>query len=83
MNQLYARRSYQAAPTLLGTDATCEHWKMAFLFSFSLTGLSFLLPWEEQVQRCHHVSYRNSNNAILLWYMLGMLVKPFIAVLVQ
>ena len=42
MNQLYAQRSYQAAPTLWGTDATCEHWKMAFLFSFSLTGLSLL-----------------------------------------
>ena len=48
-----------------GQWCNCEHWKMAFLFSFSLTGLSLLLPWEEQVQRCHHVSYTN-NNAILL-----------------
>ena len=39
LNQLYAWRSCLAAPTLLGNDATCEHWKMAFLFSFSLTGL--------------------------------------------
>ena len=38
---------------------------MAFLFSFSLTGLSLLLPREEQVQRCHHVSYTNKSNAIL------------------
>ena len=64
LNQLYAQRSCLAAPTLLGNDATCEHWKMAFLFSFSLTGLSLLMPQEEQVQRCHHVSYTN-NNAIL------------------
>ena len=35
----------------------CNLWtleKWAFLFSFSLTGLSLLMPWEEQVQRCHH-----------------------------
>ena len=64
LNQLYARRSCLAAPTLLGNDATCEHWKMAFLFSFSLTGLSLLMPWEEQVQCCHHVSYTNKSNTI-------------------
>ena len=80
LNQLYARRSCLAAPTLLGNDATCEHWKMAFLFSFSLTGLSLLMPREEQVQRCHHVSYTNKSNAILViaWHD----GKPFIAVLV-
>ena len=44
-----------------GQWCNCEHWKMAFLFSFSLTGLSLLLPREEQVQRCHHVSYTNNN----------------------
>ena len=80
LNQLYAWRSCLAAPTLLGNDATCEHWKMAFLFSFSLTGLSLLLPQEEQVQHCHHVSY--TNNTLYSWYKYGVLVKPFIAVLV-
>ena len=44
---------------------------MAFLFSFSLTSLSLLLLWEEQVQRCHHVSYTNKSNAILViaWHV--------------
>ena len=50
LDQLYARRSYLAAPTLLGTDATVNMGRsLAFLFSFSLTGLSLLLPQEEQV----------------------------------
>ena len=49
-----------------GQWCNCEHWKMAFLFSFSLTGLSLLMPQEEQVQRCHHVSYTNKSNAILV-----------------
>ena len=42
-----------------GQWCNCEHWKMAFLFSFSLTGHSLLVPSEEQVQHCHHVSYTN------------------------
>ena len=67
LNQLYARRSCLAAPTLLGNDATCEHWKMAFRFSFSLTGLSLLMLREEQVQRCHHVSYTNKSNAMFVY----------------
>ena len=40
LDQLYARRSYLAAPTLLGNDATVNTGRsLAFLFSFSLTGL--------------------------------------------
>ena len=52
---------------------------MAFLFSFSLTGLSLLLPQEEQVQRCHHVSYTNKSNCYLV--VAWRDGKPFIAVL--
>ena len=60
LNQLYAWRSYLAAPTHLGNDATVNMGRsLAFLFSFSLTGLSLLLPQEEQVQCCHHVLYTN------------------------
>ena len=47
-----------------GQWCNCEHWKMAFPFSFSLTSLSLLVLREEQVQCCHHVLY--TNNAILL-----------------
>ena len=40
LDQLYARRSCLAAPTLLGNDATVNMGRsMAFLFSFSLTSL--------------------------------------------
>ena len=79
MDQLYARRSYLAAPTLLGNDVTVNTGRsLAFLFSFSLTGLSLLLPWEEQVQHCHHVLYTNKQYCVVI---AGMLVKPFIAVL--
>ena len=40
LDQLYARRSYLAAPTLLGNDATVNTGRsLAFLFSFSLTSL--------------------------------------------
>ena len=49
-----------------GHWCNCEHWKMACLFSFSLTGLSLLMPREEQVQRCHHVSYTNKCYSIYL-----------------
>ena len=57
-NTKNARRSCLAAPTLLGNNATVNMGRsLAFLFSFSLTSLSLLLPWEEQVQCCHHVSY--------------------------
>ena len=40
LDQLYAWRSYLAAPTLLGNDTTVNTGRsLAFLFSFSLTGL--------------------------------------------
>ena len=79
LDQLYAQRSYLAAPTLLGNDGTVNMGRsLAFLFSFSLTSLSLLLPWEEQVQHCHHVSYTNKQYFVVIT---GMLVKPFIAVL--
>ena len=40
LDQLYAWISYLAAPTLLGNDATVNTGRsLAFLFSFSLTGL--------------------------------------------
>ena len=40
LDQLYAQRSYLAAPTLLGNDTTVNTGRsLAFLFSFSLTSL--------------------------------------------
>ena len=81
LDQLYAQRSYLAAPTLLGNDATVNTGRsLAFLFSFSLTSLSLLLPREEQVQHCHHVLYTNKQYSVVV--IAGMLVKLFIAVLV-
>ena len=80
LNQLYVRRSCLAAPTLLGTDATVNTGRW-LSFSPSLWPvLVFLVPREEQVQCCHHVSY--TNNTLYSWYKYGMLVKLFIAVLV-
>ena len=48
-------------------------------FSPSLWPVLFLLlPWEEQVQHCHHVSYTNKQYFVgYCWHV----VKPFIAVL--
>ena len=70
LDQLYAWRSHLAAPTLLGNDATVNMVRsLAFLFSFSLTSLILLLPWEEQVQRCHHISY--TNKQYCCWLLLA------------
>ena len=70
LDQLYAWRSYLAAPTLLGNDATVNTGRsLAFLFSFSLTSLILLLPQEEQVQCCHHVSYTNKQYSC--WLLLA------------
>ena len=80
LDQLYGQRSYLAAPTLLGNDATREHGLDPWLsFSPSLWPVLFLLlPWEEQVQHCHHVSYTNKQYFVgYCWHV----VKPFIAVL--
>ena len=43
-----------------GQWCNCEHgWILGFSFSPSLWLVLFLLPWEEQVQCCHHVLYAN------------------------
>ena len=43
-----------------GQWCNCEHgWILGFSFSPSLWLVLFLLPWEEQVQHCHHVLYTN------------------------
>ena len=42
---------------LPGQWCSCEHgWIPGFPSSLSLCLVLFLLPWEEQVQHCHHVS---------------------------
>ena len=72
LNQLYARRSCLGAPTLLGNDATVNMGRsLAFLFSFSLTSLSLLVPWEEQVQCCHHVSCTNKQYGVCIAWHVG------------
>ena len=62
-----------------GQWCNCEHgWILGFSFSPSLWLVLFLLPWEEQVQHCHHVSYTNKQYSCWLLLACG---KPFIAVL--
>ena len=81
LDQLYARRSYLAAPTLLGNDATVNMGRsLAFLFSFSLTGLipSFAAGGDKfSAATMSHIQISNT----LVGYCWHV-VKPFIAVLV-
>ena len=63
-----------------GQWCNCEHgWILGFSFSPSLWLVLFLLPWEEQVQHCHHVSYTNKQYSCSYCWCV---VKPFIAALV-
>ena len=50
-----------------GQWCNCEHgWILGFSFSPSLWPVLFLLPWEEQVQHCHHVSYTNKQYPVVI-----------------
>ena len=55
-----------------GQWCNCEHgWILGFPFSPSLWPVLFLLPWEEQVQRCHHVLYTNKQYSCWLLLVCG------------
>ena len=80
LDQLCAQRSYLAAPTLLGNDATVNTGRsLAFLFSFSDRSYSFFCRGRSKFTAATMCHIQISSTLVgYCWHV----VKPFIAVLV-